>query len=248
MFHVCKWWIVVIWPAWPWQVASKRPRRRRPAKAGRRGCGYGRERAGGRRSRRPSAPASRPPTRRSRSPAPPPTIPKVALSDALARHLPGQRRRHDARRRTPRSCRQAAGVEQSVRPETDGVCFWTSGTHRARVAATENLKDWMSEVAAAVRRQGRAGGWDPRGRGGGTRQAARGRSGATFPVLLDAESRLFAKIATDEADAADLPLDATGQNPVVRRGVFSLRPRKSWCKASVPRWRAMIEWEPGGLA
>ena len=178
-------------------AAPKRPRIRGESEAadeqagGRRAAHLG---TAGRAKPRPQAP-------------PPPIIPKVALSDA-SHTLSGQRRRHDARGRTRRSCRKAASLDSLYGLETVCRLLMDHGsTHRSRrVAATESGETWrMTRLTVLGRRQGGAGGsaidWGIRAEHVKQHVA---EAGATFPVLLDRQGQLLRQDGHGQADAADL--------------------------------------------
>jgi peroxiredoxin len=145
------------------------------------------------------------------SPPPPPTIPKVALSNAdLATCLVNVGQSMPAAE-LPDPAGKMQALDSLYGPKLTVVCFWTIGaTPRARLVAAEALHDLVKAIVEPFGEKGvQVVGINVGDKAEAVQQL--GPAGTTFPNLLDAKGELIAKIAKDKKMPRVFLLDAGGR-------------------------------------
>jgi len=145
-------------------------------------------------------------------PLPPPTIPEVALSDALRATC-----LVNVGDTLPET--KLVGLDDNLHaldslygPKLTVVCFWTIGTtRRAQLTATATLKDLTNQVDELFRQKGvRVVGINVGDPAEDVNEYA-DQAKATFPILLDPKGEYFVKIAKDRKMPRIYLLDAQGE-------------------------------------
>jgi peroxiredoxin len=146
------------------------------------------------------------------APPPPPTIPKVALSDALRATCLVSVGDTMPTGELPDPAGKMHALDSLYGEKLTVVCFWTIGTsHRSQLVAAAELQDLMKKVAEPFGKKG----VHVVGINVGDAPAAVGqevgKAAVTFPNLLDPKGEFLAKVAKDKKMPRTFLLDASGR-------------------------------------
>jgi peroxiredoxin len=143
---------------------------------------------------------------------PPPSIPKVALSNELRATCLVNVGETMPKAELSDTAGKMRALESLCGRKLTVVCFWTTGaTHHSRLAAVAALQDLRKDVVEPFGNKGVAVVGVNVGDAAAALEQEVRQAGASFPNLLDPKGQFFAKIATDKRMPRVFLLDSAGR-------------------------------------